>query len=71
VAVTYSVTGMTCGHCEKAVAEEVSALPGVTVVDVDAKTGLLTVESEGALDNEAVRAAVNEAGYQLAGRTTS
>jgi copper chaperone len=71
VAVTYSVTGMTCGHCEKAVTEEVSALPGVSVVGVDAGTGLLTVESEGALDDEAVRAAVDEAGYELAGRVAS
>jgi copper chaperone CopZ len=69
MAVTYSVTGMTCGHCEQAVTEEVSALPGVTVVGVDSKTGLLTVESASALDDEAVRAAVDEAGYELAGRT--
>lgn len=72
MAVTYSVTGMSCGHCEKAVTEEVSALPGVTVVAVDAKTGLLTVEprSEAALDDEAVRAAVDEAGYELVGRAS-
>lgn len=70
MAVTYSVTGMSCGHCEKAVTEEVSSLPGVTVVSVDAGTGLLTVESATPLDDEAVRAAVSEAGYELTGRAS-
>lgn len=68
MAVTYSVTGMSCGHCEKAVTEGVSALPGVTVIDVDAKSGRLTVECETALDDDAVRAALDEAGYELTGR---
>jgi copper chaperone CopZ len=68
--ITYTVSGMSCGHCEKAVSEEVSALPGVTGIAVDAETGLLTVESETPLDDEAVRAAVDEAGYELVGRAS-
>ncbi|RKN47179.1 copper chaperone [Streptomyces hoynatensis] len=66
--VTYRVSGMTCGHCEGSVKEEVSALPGVTGVTAAAATGLVTVTSEGPLDDEAVRGAVDEAGYELVGR---
>jgi copper chaperone CopZ len=69
--VTYTVTGMSCGHCESAVTKEVSALPGVTDIKADAKSGLLTISTEGPLDDEAVRAAVDEAGYELVGRATS
>ena len=64
---TYTVTGMTCGHCVNAVTEEVTALPGVTAVDVDLASGRLTVTSDAPVDDDAVRAAVDEAGYQLAG----
>ena len=64
----YSVTGMTCGHCEKAVGEAVSALDGVTGVSVDVATGLVTVVSEDEPDDALVREAVDEAGYELAGR---
>ncbi|WP_372458417.1 heavy-metal-associated domain-containing protein [Streptomyces sichuanensis] len=63
----YKVTGMTCGHCESAVTEEVSALAGVTSVAAVAATGLVTVVSAAPLDDEAVRAAVDEAGYELTG----
>jgi copper chaperone CopZ len=63
---TYTVTGMTCGHCVNAVSGEIGALPGVTAVDVDLATGLVTVTSERPLDGAAVRAAVDEAGYALA-----
>jgi copper chaperone CopZ len=66
--VTYSVSGMTCGHCESAVTKEVAALPGVTRTTADAKTGTVTIDSEQPLDDEAVRAAVDEAGYDLVGR---
>ncbi|CAM5443325.1 Copper-binding protein OS=Streptomyces rutgersensis OX=53451 GN=F0345_08800 PE=4 SV=1 [Streptomyces diastaticus subsp. diastaticus] len=59
---------MTCGHCEGAVAEEVSALPGVSSVNAEAATGRVTVTSAAPLDEEAVRAAVDEAGYELTGR---
>jgi copper chaperone len=64
---TYTVVGMTCGHCVNAVTEEVSAVPGVTAVDVDLTSGGLTVTSEAPVDESTVRAAVEEAGYQVAG----
>ncbi|MEU6484779.1 heavy-metal-associated domain-containing protein [Streptomyces sp. NPDC046887] len=67
VTTVYQVTGMTCGHCEGAVSEELSALPGVTSVTAVAATGQVTVVSEAALDEAAVREAVDEAGYELAG----
>jgi copper chaperone len=65
---TYTVTGMTCGHCVNAVTEEVSQVPGVTAVDVHLESGGLTVTSEAPIDEAAVRAAVGEAGYEVAGR---
>lgn len=65
---TYKVSGMTCGHCEGAVASEVSALPGVTEATATAATGLLTVVAETPPTEDAVRAAVDEAGYELLGR---
>ena len=64
---TYIVSGMTCGHCVSAVTEEVTAVPGVTGVDVDLASGRLTVTSDAPVDESAVRAAVDEAGYELAG----
>ncbi|MGW1195805.1 heavy-metal-associated domain-containing protein [Streptomyces sp. NPDC002536] len=64
----YQVTGMTCGHCEGAVSQEISAISGVTSVTAVAATGRVTVVSAGPLDDEAVRAAVDEAGYELADR---
>ncbi len=64
---SYTVVGMTCGHCVEAVTEEVSAVPGVTTVDVDLASGGLTVSSTEPVDDDAVRAAVEEAGYQVAG----
>ena len=63
---TYTVTGMTCGHCVSAVTEEVSQLPGVRDVTVDLATGAVTVTSDEQLERAAVAAAVDEAGYQLA-----
>lgn len=62
---TYHVTGMTCGHCVASVTEEISEIAGVTDVDVVLETGAVTVTSESALDESAVRSAVTEAGYQL------
>ncbi len=62
---TYVVEGMTCGHCVRAVTDELSGLPGVTDVAVDLETGEVAVTGEGQLDHEAVRAAVAEAGYEL------
>lgn len=64
---TYQVQGMTCGHCVHAVSTEVGGLPGVQKVDVDLATGEVTVTSDGELDRDAVRAAVDEAGYVLVG----
>jgi copper chaperone len=64
---TYTVTGMTCGHCVASVTEEISEIDGVTDVAVDLPTGAVTVTSSTPVDNAAVRAAVEEAGYQLAG----
>lgn len=66
-ATTYAVTGMTCGHCAAAVTEEVSALPGVTDVAVDVEQGRVTVTADAPLAEEAVREAVEEAGYELVG----
>lgn len=62
---TYRVTGMTCDHCVRAVTEEVGRLPGVSGVAVDLPSGTVTVSSDVPLDQEAVRAAVDEAGYEL------
>ncbi|HEY4605126.1 MAG TPA: heavy-metal-associated domain-containing protein [Blastococcus sp.] len=65
---TYTVVGMTCAHCVSAVTEEVSQVPGVTGVDVDLASGALTVTSGEPVDEKSVRAAVEEAGYEVAGR---
>ena len=65
---SYTVVGMTCGHCVSAVTEEVGQVPGVTGVEVDLASGRLTVTSEATVDDDAVRAAVDEAGYEVAGR---
>jgi copper chaperone len=61
---TYTVTGMTCGHCKKAVMEEVLQVPGVRAVDVDLDLRQLTVAGE-TFDDAAIKAAVDEAGYAL------
>jgi copper ion binding protein len=63
---TYTVVGMTCGHCVSSVGSEVGALAGVTDVDVDLATGTVTVTSEQPVSDERVREAVEEAGYSLA-----
>lgn len=68
VTTVYKVSGMTCGHCEGAVSKEISALDGVTAVTAVAKTGEITVTSAAPLDEQAVRAAVDEAGYELVGQ---
>jgi copper chaperone len=60
----YRVAGMTCAHCVLSVREEVSELPGVSAVDVELASGQLTVAGAGVQD-DAVRAAVAEAGYQV------
>ena len=63
---TWTVTGMTCGHCVASVTEEVSEIDGVEDVAVDLATGAVTVTSTTPLEDDAMRAAVEEAGYQLA-----
>ncbi|MGV9269779.1 heavy-metal-associated domain-containing protein [Kitasatospora sp. NPDC003701] len=67
--ITYTVTGMSCGHCESSVSKELTALAGVTQVAADAKAGTVTVSSTAPLDDDQVRAAVDEAGYELVGRS--
>jgi copper ion binding protein len=61
----YTVTGMTCDHCVTSVTEEVQEIPGVEQVDVVLDTGSLTVTGAEPVDDAAVKAAVEEAGYQL------
>ena len=68
VTAVYQVTGMSCGHCEGSVSAEISELAGVTSVKAVAATGEVTVVSEAPLDEAAVRAAVDEAGFELADR---
>ena len=61
----YVVPGMHCGHCEAAVRDEVSAVPGVESVEVDLSTNCIQVAGE-PLDDAAIRAAIEEAGYEAA-----
>lgn len=63
---TYTVTGMTCAHCVASVSEEVNEISGVEGVEVVLETGSLTVTSADPLDDASIRAAVEDAGYQLA-----
>lgn len=63
---TYTVTGMTCGHCVASVTEEVQEIPGVEDVDVVLESGSLTITSSEPVDEAAVRTAVEDAGYHLA-----
>ncbi|MEU2602109.1 heavy-metal-associated domain-containing protein [Streptomyces hirsutus] len=67
VTTVYKVSGMSCGHCEGAVSGEISELPGVASVKAVATTGEVTVVSAAPLDEKAVRAAVDEAGFELVG----
>jgi copper chaperone CopZ len=61
---TFTVTGMTCGHCKSAVTTEVLQVEGVRAVDVDLDSGTLTVRGDA--DDDAIRKAVDEAGYAVA-----
>ncbi|MEU1428210.1 heavy-metal-associated domain-containing protein [Nocardia sp. NPDC005746] len=63
---TYTVTGMTCGHCVGSVQKEIGKIDGVTSVDVDLASGLVTIESAADLGDADVIAAVDEAGYEVA-----
>ena len=66
VAQKFTVTGMTCNHCERAVTAELAKLDGVTRVAVDVAAGTVITESVDTLPVDAVAAAVDEAGYELA-----
>jgi copper chaperone CopZ len=61
---SFTVTGMTCGHCKSSVAAEVLQVPGVRAVDVDLVGGVLTVRGDA--EEAAIRKAVDEAGYAVA-----
>lgn len=63
---TYTVTGMTCSHCVASVTEELTAVDGVSNVEVDLASGAVTVTSAEPLEDTVVRDAVDEAGYELA-----
>ena len=64
-ATTFQVTGMTCGHCQRAVTEEISGIPGIQGVTVDLATGSVTVTAAQPVDRTDVTHAVGEAGYTL------
>lgn len=62
---TISVTGMTCGHCAQSVENELTKVPGVQDVKVDLASGNVEISSTGPIDDAAVAAAVDEAGYEV------
>ncbi|MGH9157119.1 MAG: heavy-metal-associated domain-containing protein [Acidimicrobiales bacterium] len=62
---TFTVVGMTCGHCVSSVRAELGELEGVSSVEVDLDSGRVTVESTQPLSDEAIDAAVEEAGYEV------
>ena len=64
----YQVTGMSCGHCEGAIRREVTRVSGVAKVEVSAADGILRVSSAESIDDAAIRAAVDEAGYEAVRR---
>lgn len=68
ITTTYKVKGMTCGHCEQSVTNELSSIAGVTDVAVELETGDVNVTSSAELDEVTVRAAVDEAGFELLGQ---
>lgn len=68
VTADYAVSGMTCGHCATSVTDELNKVAGVETVAVDVAAGTVTIGSAAALDEAAIRAAVDEAGYALTGK---
>jgi copper chaperone CopZ len=64
-ATTFSVTGMTCEHCRRAVAAEIAAVDGVETVTVDLAGGLVTVTADRPVDRADIAAAIDEAGYSV------
>jgi copper chaperone len=67
IVTTFTVTGMTCGHCVAAVTDEVGKIDGVTKVEVDLPSGAVTVHSLGPVEPSAFADAVDEAGYEVGG----
>jgi copper chaperone CopZ len=65
-ATTFSVTGMTCEHCRRAVTAEIAAVDGVETVTVDLASGIVTVTADRPVDRADIAAAVDEAGYRVA-----
>ncbi|MER6012239.1 heavy-metal-associated domain-containing protein [Streptomyces bluensis] len=68
VTTAYAVSGMTCGHCKATLTKAIGELDGVTGVEVDLDTGLVSVTSATQLDDAAIAEVVDEAGYELSGR---
>ena len=64
-ATTFQVTGMSCDHCQRAVTEEISRVPGVQGITVDLAAGRVTVTATQPVDRADVAHAVGEAGYTL------
>jgi copper chaperone len=64
---TVTVAGMSCGHCATSVREEITDIPGVRAVDVDLVSGNVTIDSDDLVETAAIKNAVEDAGYQLAG----
>lgn len=62
----FTVTGMSCGHCEGAIRSEVGEIPGVSAIDVSAASGVLRVTHTSEVSDAAIIAAVDEAGYAAA-----
>ncbi|GGT00057.1 heavy-metal-associated domain-containing protein [Streptomyces chromofuscus] len=65
----YTVSGMTCGHCKATLTREIGALDGVLAVDVDLDSGRVAVTTAGEADDALIAKTVDEAGYELTGRT--
>ncbi|WP_194815864.1 heavy-metal-associated domain-containing protein [Nocardia sp. XZ_19_385] len=63
---TYTVKGMTCGHCVSSVKSEIGKIDGVTSVDVDLASGAVRVDSSAPVADSEIAAAVDEAGYEVA-----
>ncbi|WP_227996831.1 heavy-metal-associated domain-containing protein [Nocardia australiensis] len=63
---TYTVKGMTCGHCVSSVRTEIGKIDGVTSVDVDLASGAVRIDSSALVADADIVAAVDEAGYELA-----
>ena len=64
---TFSVTGLTCGHCERAVISEIAGVPGVDAVRVDHGSGVVTVTASRPVDRADIAQAVARAGFTLTG----